>query len=140
MRVQPNRRLSLREKLVTDGVESLSDEELLAVFISSGSGKKSCLHLAFDLLQHLGDLRAVMHADQKLFLQVPGLGPVRYVQLQAAKEICRRSDFIDLQKNTQIANTQQTCSRSMQYSRTILPRTFSGNPRLFKMRNISSRV
>lgn len=33
---------------------------------------------------------------------------MRYVQLQAIKELCHRSDFIALQKETQITNTQQT--------------------------------
>lgn len=37
--VQSTRRLDLREKLLTDGVQRLSDTELLAIFISSGSGK-----------------------------------------------------------------------------------------------------
>lgn len=106
--VQSTRRLDLREKLLTDGVQRLSDTELLAIFISSGSGKKSCLQLAFDLIKHLGDLRAVLNADQKSFKQVHGLGDVRYVQLQAMKEICRRSDFIQLQKEIQITNSQQT--------------------------------
>lgn len=106
--VQPTRQLDLREKLLTDGVQSLSDTELLAVFISSGSGKKSCLQLAFDLIKHLGDLRAVLNADLKNFQKVHGLGEVRYVQLQAVKEICRRSDFIYLQKETQITNSKQT--------------------------------
>lgn len=106
--VQPTRQLDLREKLLTDGVQSLSDTELLAVFISSGSGKKSCLQLAFDLIKHLGDLRAVLNADPKSFKKVHGLGEVRYVQLQAVKEICRRSDFIYLQKDTQITNSKQT--------------------------------
>ena len=62
--VQTTRQLDLREKLLTNGVQSLSDTELLAIFISSGSGKKSCVQLASDLLKHLGDLRAVLNADQ----------------------------------------------------------------------------
>jgi DNA repair protein RadC len=106
--VQPKRQLNLREKLVTNGVQSLSDTELLAIFISSGSSKRSCLQLAADLLKQLGDLRAVLNADKYSFKQVHGLGEVRYVQLQAVKEICRRSDFINLQKETQITNSKQT--------------------------------
>jgi DNA repair protein RadC len=106
--VQSTRQFNLREKLLTDGVQSLSDTELLAIFISTGRGKKSCLQLAFDLIEHLGDLRAVLNANQQHFKQVHGLGDVRYVQLQAMKEICRRSDFIQLQKEGQITNHQQT--------------------------------
>lgn len=106
--VQPTRRLNLREKLLTNGVQSLSDTELLAVFISSGSGKKSCLQLAYDLIEHCGDLRAVLNTSAQSFKQISGLGEVRYVQLQALKEICLRSDFIHLQKEPQITNSKQT--------------------------------
>ncbi|KTC78180.1 RadC family protein [Legionella brunensis] len=100
--------LRVREKLLSQGVVSLSDAELLAVFISSGSQKKSCMQLAFDLLKHLGDLRAILNADLQTFSQVSGLGLVRYVQLQAAKEISRRSEFISLQKDVQLVNSKQT--------------------------------
>lgn len=100
--------LGLREKLLTQGSASLSDAELLAVFISSGSAKKSCLQLGLDLIHHLQNLRNILTADINSFKQVHGLGEVRYVQLQAVREICRRSDFIDLQKGLQLTNTHQT--------------------------------
>lgn len=106
--VQPSRQLDLREKLLTHGVASLSDSELLAVFISSGNKQKTCLDLAHDLMNHYGDLRALLNSDLKQFILIPGLGVVRYAQLQAVKEICRRSDFIHLKKDTPIHNTRQT--------------------------------
>lgn len=106
--VQSTRQLDLREKLLTYGVQNLSDAELLAVFISSGSGKKSCLHLAYELMNHLGNLRNILNSDIQNFKSIKGLGTVRYVQLQAVKEICRRSDFIQLQKEIQLSNSKQT--------------------------------
>ncbi|ASQ47101.1 RadC family protein [Legionella clemsonensis] len=98
----------VREKLLAQGAENLSDAELLAVFISSGSRKKSCMQLALDLIKQLGDLRAILNAEPQAFNQVVGLGMVRYLQLQAAREICRRSDFISLQKEKPLTNSQQT--------------------------------
>ena len=100
----PTRELRVREKLLAYGAASLSDTELLAVFISSGSAQKSCVQLAHNLTEHLGDLRAILNADSETFQQVPGLGVVRYLQLQAAREICRRSDWISLQKRTPLTN------------------------------------
>ena len=100
--------LGLREKLLTNGVNSLSDTELLALFISSGSKQRSCLQLAFDLIKSLGDLRTILNADLATFKTVKGLGPVRYVQLQAIKEICRRSDFIALQNLGVIGSADET--------------------------------
>lgn len=106
--LQPAAPLGLREKLVTQGVQSLSDTELLAVFISSGGASKSCLQIAFELIKQVGDLRAILNADLNHFKQVSGLGLVRYLQLQAAREICRRSDFISLQKEISLTNAEQT--------------------------------
>ncbi len=102
------RELRVREKLLTSGARSLSDTELLAAFISSGSANKSCVQLAHDLLTQFGNIRCVLNSDLHSFQQVHGLGIVRYVQLQAALELCKRSDFISLQKETQLTNSQQT--------------------------------
>ncbi len=106
--VLPARFLRVREKLMIQGAHSLSDTELLAVFISSGSAKKSCMQLAMDLIQEHGDIRAVLNANLSSFSKIPGLGPVRYVQLQAVKELCLRSDFIALKKDIKLTNTQDT--------------------------------
>lgn len=100
--------LALREKLLTHGAEQLSDCELLAVFISSGNKNRSCLQLAQELMQKIGDLRAILNANTNQFREISGLGLVKYLQLQAAREICRRSDYISLQKDTRLTNSQQT--------------------------------
>lgn len=106
---EDKRELRLREKLLAYGAEKLSDTELLAVFISSGSSGKSCLQLADDLLKHFGNIRAVLNSDLNTFKKIPGFGAVRYLQLQAAREICRRNDFISLEKDTQLTHSKQTC-------------------------------
>lgn len=106
--LQPMQPLRLREKLTTIGAKNLSDAELLAIFISSGNSKKNCLQLANELISQVGDLRAILNADLQTFQQVSGLGLVRHLQLQAAREICLRSDFISLKKNIQVTNSEET--------------------------------
>lgn len=105
---RPMHGFHVREKLLTYGAQSLSDMELLAVFISSGNKKHSCVDLAYELIQQLGDLRTILNASLPTFQGVSGLGLVRYVQLKAAQEICRRSDFIHLQKGIQLTTSLQT--------------------------------
>lgn len=107
IKLSPKRDLCVREKLLEYGVQHLSDAELLAIFISSGSGKKSCVQLAHDLINHLGDLRNILNTDINTFQQVRGLGLVRFVQLQAMREICRRSDYIGLKQSKQLLSTKQ---------------------------------
>lgn len=79
-----------REKLLERGAGSLSDAELLAVFLRTGVAGKSAVDLARHLLQQFGGLRQLLEADQKTFQRELGLGPAKYAQLQAVMELARR--------------------------------------------------
>ncbi|NQZ52710.1 MAG: DNA repair protein RadC [Piscirickettsiaceae bacterium] len=79
-----------REKLLHHGASILSDAELLAIFLRTGVIGLSAVDLARQLLAHFGSLRALLEANQKQFCQQYGLGPAKYVQLQAVMEMSRR--------------------------------------------------
>jgi DNA repair protein RadC len=49
-------------------------------------------------LSGFGSLRALLQADLKLFCQHAGLGPAKYVQLQAVMEMARRHLYEDLKR------------------------------------------
>ncbi|MDO6459209.1 DNA repair protein RadC [Granulosicoccaceae sp. 1_MG-2023] len=80
-----------REKLLTRGEHVLSDTELIAAFLGRGTRGKPVMELSRDLLAHFGDLAGLLAADHKAFCSIPGLGPVKFVQLRAVLEICRRA-------------------------------------------------
>ena len=86
-----------REKLLQRGAQSLSDAELLAIFLRTGIAGKSAVDLARDLLSDFNGLRPLMDAREKDFCARKGLGPAKYVQLQAVLEMNRRhlSESID---------------------------------------------
>lgn len=88
-----------QERLLREGGESLSDAELLAIFLRSGPPGQSAVSLARQALQHFGDIRALLSADCRTFCKVKGLGVVRYTQLQAALELSRRHMAISLQQS-----------------------------------------
>lgn len=79
-----------REKLLSQGSHTLSDAELLSIFLRTGCVGKSAVDLARDLLQHFGGLRPLLDASEDQFCQARGLGQAKYVQLQAVLEIARR--------------------------------------------------
>ncbi|MFV3328835.1 RadC family protein [Pseudomonas sp. NY15372] len=79
-----------REKLLQRGAAVLSDAELLAVLLGSGVAGRNVLDLARGLLVRFGGLRPFLEADRAAILGEPGLGPVKYAQLQALLEIGRR--------------------------------------------------
>jgi DNA repair protein RadC len=79
-----------REKLLQRGAQALTNAELLAIFLRTGTRGKTALDLAQDLLREFGDLRSLLGADQMQFCQAKGLGDAKYVQLQACVEMSRR--------------------------------------------------
>lgn len=79
-----------REKLLQRGAQALTNVELLAIFLRTGTRGKTALDLAQDLLREFGDLRSLLGADQVQFCQAKGLGDAKYVQLQACVEMSRR--------------------------------------------------
>jgi DNA repair protein RadC len=80
-----------REKLLERGASSLSDAELLAIFLRTGVTGKSAVDLARELLTRFGNLTQLIAASEKDFCEIHGLGRVKYVQLQAVVEISRRA-------------------------------------------------
>lgn len=79
-----------REKLLQRGAAALSDAELLAIFLRTGRRGKTAVDLARELLSEFGSLRALLGIDLARFRRHSGLGPAKYVQLQAALEISQR--------------------------------------------------
>lgn len=79
-----------REKLLELGAASLTDAELLAIFLRTGLPGLSAVDLARNLLASQGGLSALFAADQTQFCRSKGLGVAKYVQLQAVLEMSRR--------------------------------------------------
>ncbi|WP_455196664.1 RadC family protein [Kaarinaea lacus] len=79
-----------REKMLLRGAEALSDAELLAIFLRTGTKGKTAVDLARELLIQFGSLRALLEADCQQFCRSPGLGEAKYTQLQATLEMSRR--------------------------------------------------
>lgn len=79
-----------REKLLELGPQALTEAELLAILIRTGTRGRTALDIARNLLTRFGSLRALLTADKDRLCETEGLGPARYVALQAALELARR--------------------------------------------------
>ena len=79
-----------REKLIEQGAHALSDAELLAIFLRTGTQGLSAVELARQVLQQFGGLRAMLSASREDFCKGFGLGDAKYTQLQAVLEMSKR--------------------------------------------------
>lgn len=95
-----------REKLLERGAASLSDAELLAIFLRTGVVGCSAVELARRLLHEFGSLRALLEADQASFSSHLGLGRAKYAQLQAVLEMARRHLAEQLRRDSALESPQ----------------------------------
>ncbi|WP_196593252.1 RadC family protein [Pectinatus sottacetonis] len=81
-----------REKLISCGVKSLSDAELLAILLRSGTKKISVLHVAENLLALFKEqgLTSIMNLSATQLSKVHGIGPAKAATVLAAVELGRR--------------------------------------------------
>ncbi|HYM28684.1 MAG TPA: DNA repair protein RadC [Steroidobacteraceae bacterium] len=79
-----------REKLLERGAHALSDAELLALLLGSGTRGRSAVELARTLIADFGSLRSLLSADGPRARARAGVGPARYAVMQAALELTRR--------------------------------------------------
>lgn len=95
-----------REKLLAHGSASLSDAELLAIFLRTGVSGKSAVDLARHLITEFGSLRALLEADLNAFCRPLGLGPAKFTQLQAVLEMGRRHLAERLRRDSALESPQ----------------------------------
>jgi len=79
-----------RERLLRQGPEALSNAELLAIVLRSGSAKETALQLGERLLASFGTLNALSHATPAELCSIDGLGPAKAAQILAALSVAKR--------------------------------------------------
>ena len=82
------------DKFMRLGPEYLSDAELLAIMLRTGTRNKTPIELGRDILKLAGDdmgLLGLYHFNIKALMQIPGIGEVKAVQLLCIAEIAKRT-------------------------------------------------
>jgi DNA repair protein RadC len=97
-----------REKLLEMGASALTEAELLAILLRTGVKGRSALDVARNLLVEFGSLRALLSAERERLCKAPGLGPARYVALQASLELARRHYQELMRSGSALANPRAT--------------------------------
>jgi DNA repair protein RadC len=96
-----------REKLLQNGALSLSDAELLAVLIGTGTRELSAVELSRRLLQesknNLAELSRKSLGD---LMKLKGIGEAKAITIQAALELGRRRKMSELGRRTKLVSSK----------------------------------
>lgn len=79
-----------RERLINQGATSLSNQELIAILLRTGTRQESVLHLANRVLHHFEQIQQMKDASIEELTSINGIGQAKAVQILAAVELGRR--------------------------------------------------
>ena len=84
-----------RERLLASGADHLSDAELLAIILRTGSASQNVLELANQVLSKFNGLDGISHAAIPELQELKGLGPVKAIEIKAALMLGQRALALD---------------------------------------------
>ena len=80
-----------RERMLTYGASSLSNAELIAILLRTGTASENVLQVAEQVLVRCGGLAGLMRASHTDLLKIDGLGPSKATQIMAVVELAKRA-------------------------------------------------
>lgn len=96
-----------REKFIQKGKDTLSDTELVAILIRSGTPDRSALVVAKEILLLANDnLSALAKMKLKDFISVKGIGNTKAITLMAALELGRRRRLSEAEHRDNISSSK----------------------------------
>lgn len=96
-----------REKLMAKGIQSLSDAELVAILIGSGTRNESAVDLAKYILNTCNNnLNELGKKDIKSLTSIRGMGPAKSINILSALELGRRRKLADIIDRKKIGNSK----------------------------------
>jgi DNA repair protein RadC len=100
-----------REKMMVQSSVLLSDSELLAILIRTGTRDRTALDLARELLQKGGNnLRELGNLSAKELMSIKGIGAAKAVTIRAALELGRRRQSFSLPDRPQVKDSRELAS------------------------------
>ncbi len=79
-----------RERLLKHGAQSLTDAQLLAIILRTGSNGKTVMETAIELLNKFGGLKGIEEASINALQSIAGVGIAKIAQIKASFELGRR--------------------------------------------------
>jgi len=103
-----------REKLLSFGAGSLSNSELIAILISSGSKEDSAISLASKIIAlEQGSLSKLSSYEPEEFMKLPGIGMAKACSLVAAMELGRRISVSPKEEKLHVGDSKKIAALFM---------------------------
>lgn len=103
-----------RERLLTEGPDKLSHQELLSILLRTGNKNKPVYEIAQDLLGSLKSLKELASMSFQELQEVPGIGKVKAIELLAAIELGKRIQTSEVIETEQIMSSQKLAKMMQQ--------------------------
>lgn len=103
-----------RERLVKEGPETLSNQELLAIILRTGTKQESVLQLSYRIIQYFEGLRLLKDASIEELTSLNGVGTAKAVQLIAAMELGRRVSRLQMEERYTIRSPEDGANYVME--------------------------
>ncbi len=97
------------EKLQFRGAQALTDVELLAILIGSGTKEASALEVAYQVIQKIGNYELLMEASVEELMEVKGIGLTKASRIISGLELGKRINTRDSIRKYQICSPDDIC-------------------------------
>ncbi|MFJ7509777.1 DNA repair protein RadC [Peribacillus simplex] len=106
-----------RERFLQDGPQSLSNQELLALLLRTGSREESVLQLSGRLINSFKGLRLLKEASVEELTVIKGIGEAKAIQILASVELGRRINKLNDQDRYVIRSPEDGANYCMEEMR-----------------------
>lgn len=103
-----------RERLMTYGAEKLTNQELLAIIINTGSKEESSITIANRIIKNMKTIRELRNLTYQELLQLKGIGAAKAITILAVIEIAIRMHTHSLEEDVYIKSPDDVCDLLME--------------------------
>lgn len=96
------------ERLLTSGSSQLSNDELLAIILKTGTIKQSSKEISSVLLAEIGGLKNLINVNYEQLIKIKGIGKIKAATILSLIEITKRINLkVETIYNVKITNTSK---------------------------------
>ncbi|MFU2205658.1 RadC family protein [Streptococcus pluranimalium] len=109
----PKEALLPRERLVQLGAEKLSNQELLAIILRTGTKKEPVMALSQSILSELDSLAELHDLSLQELQGIHGIGQAKSTELKAMLELAKRIQASEKKRSERMTGSQQVARKMM---------------------------